>query len=61
MLEIIVLIISIINLVQQYKIDKQDKEIEKLKIVVGTLIGKVFLDKDLDDNIEITYDGNVIK
>ena len=60
MLEII-LIISIINLVQQYKIDKQEKEIKKLKIVVGTLIGKVFLNKDLDDSIEITYDGKVIK
>lgn len=54
MLEIIVLIISIVNLVQQY-------EIEKLKIVAGSLIGKVFLNQDLDANIEIRYDGKVIK
>ena len=53
MIEISVLLLSIVVLVQQIRIDKLKKDVDKLELVCGTLIGKVILGKDIEAKVEV--------
>ena len=53
MMEVLVLLLSIVVLVQQIRIDKLKKDVDKLEFVCGTLIGKVILGKDITAKVEV--------
>ena len=51
---VLILILSIVGMMQEYKISKLEEELEKNKCVLGSVIAKVFLGKDVKNvNLEI--------